>query len=78
MRYLPLILAAPLALAACANFEASTGLTKAEQCALAESVILLAEINEVAPDVLARAKLNIGVFCPAGTPIPEPVAVVEG
>jgi heat shock protein HslJ len=72
------ILAVPLALAACSNFEASTGLTAEEQCALANTVILLAEINEVAPDTLARAKLNFTVFCPAGTPIPEPVAAVEG
>lgn len=63
MKYL-LLAAAQLALAACAGFEAQSGMTKEEQCAYATTAVLLAEVNEVSPDALARAKLNVGVFCP--------------
>ncbi len=71
------LLAIPFVLVACANLEEQTGLTAEEQCALASTALLLAEVNELAPDALARAKLNFDVFCPASMPVPEPLPVTE-
>lgn len=69
------IAALPL-LAACANLEGQTGMSAVEQCALAQTAVMLAEVNEVAPDVLARAKLNVAVFCDA--PLARPADLADG
>lgn len=73
MRYL-LILPAALLLAACGadgGFVNPMQATKAERCAAYEAVLLAAEAGEVAPDLAARAKAFVSVYCPAG-PLPRP------
>lgn len=69
------ILPAALLLAACGSeggFVNPMEATKAERCAAYEAVLLAAEAGEVAPDLAARAKAFVSVYCPAGAPMPRP------
>lgn len=78
MRYLPLLPLAPivavLLLSACSStggFVSPMQATKAERCAAYEAVLLAAEAGEVAPDLAARAKAFVSVYCQA-EPMPRP------
>lgn len=69
------ILPVALLLAACSasgGFVSPMQATLAERCAAYEAVLLAAETGEVAPDLAARAKAFVAVYCPAGEPLPRP------
>lgn len=71
----PILLLPVLALlAACSStggFVNPMQATLAERCAAYEAILLAAEAGEVAPDLAARAKAFVGVYCPA-EPLPQP------
>lgn len=65
MRYRNLMLAASapalLALGAC---DPATGHPTAQQCATAQLGLALAESQKLPPEVIARAKAAVDIFCP--------------
>lgn len=56
-----------LALGACAadgSIKNPLELTPAERCANARQLLMLAEMNDLSPELVAKAKANVDAFCP--------------